>query len=159
MKELEEYFNVPRGTSEKINRYIDSILEWNKTINLVSRKENRDDIYQHVLNSLQLSEYIKNKKDSIFDIGSGAGLPGLVLSIAGYTNCNLVEISSKKCAFLQYIVSELKLSNKILNLDIRVVKEDSIDYIISKAVAEISTLMTLSEHLIHNNIKFFTFKK
>ena len=65
-------YDVPRGTMEA---YINLLFTWNEKINLVSIKNNDELMERHILDSLQLIEYI-DKEQVVFDIGSGAGFPG-----------------------------------------------------------------------------------
>ena len=54
---------------------------------------------RHVCDSLQIMSFIKNKNSSILDMGTGAGFPGIVLSILGYKNITMVESKKKKTEF------------------------------------------------------------
>jgi len=99
--------NVSRGG---LIEYQSLLLKWNKSINMIS-KNSEDDVWErHILDSLQLIKYIKLDA-RIIDIGSGAGLPGIVLSIGGVKDVTLVESDSRKAVFLRQ-ASKLSL-NKI----------------------------------------------
>lgn len=88
---------VSRGA---LLEYQNLLLKWNKTINLISKNSEEDIWQRHIIDSLQLLKYV-DLSDHIIDIGSGAGFPGIVLSIAGAMNVTLVECDSRKVVFLR----------------------------------------------------------
>ena len=141
--------DVSRETLSKLSSYLTLLQKWNEKINLVSKKLDFNTLVtDHLLDCLQLSEYIENKKAKIIDIGSGAGLPGMVLAILGFENCIMMEINTKKSAFLKTALLELGLKNIVLNNDIKKVQQENVEYIVSRAVASTDLLLDLSEHLI-----------
>jgi 16S rRNA (guanine527-N7)-methyltransferase len=73
---------VSREAYAKIIEYEKLLLKWNKTINLVSAKTLQDITNRHILDSLQLLMYM-DKDSKVIDLGSGAGFPAIILSIAG----------------------------------------------------------------------------
>ena len=81
-------------------KYIELLNNWNKRINLVQADTLRDVKTRHIDDSLQLAPYLP-KNGTIFDIGSGAGLPGIILAIAGFDNIVLIEKDIKKSVFLK----------------------------------------------------------
>ena len=109
--------NVSREVKQALLNYQNLLLKWNKAINLISRNSEKDIWERHVLDSLQLLKYI-DFSDSILDIGSGGGFPGIVLSIGGVKNEVLVESDKKKSAFLARAAKFS--SNKIVIIDERV---------------------------------------
>ena len=94
------YELVSREVYEKLIKYCELLCKWNNAINLISSKTIDDILERHVLDSLQLLKFIKNKNISIIDIGSGAGFPAIILSIAGVSDVTLIESDSRKAAFL-----------------------------------------------------------
>lgn len=110
---LIEKFNVSRETLEKIESYVKLLLKWNKNINLISKKTETKIWERHILDSVQLVPYIFN--ENILDIGSGGGLPAILLSICLHKDTKIVCIDSdfRKCSFLNDV--KLKLG---LNIDV-----------------------------------------
>ncbi|MDD3289054.1 MAG: 16S rRNA (guanine(527)-N(7))-methyltransferase RsmG [Alphaproteobacteria bacterium] len=100
---------VPRGTQEKLDRYANMLREWNEKFNLVAASTLPDLWNRHFLDSAQLLKFLKNGK-TIADLGSGAGFPGLVISIMSDCEVHLVESVGKKANFLRAVVNELDLS-------------------------------------------------
>ena len=104
---LQENLGFSEEKIHKIHKYIDLLLIFNKKYNLISKSTEKEVWSRHVLDSAQIIKYIDFKKDNILsDFGSGAGLPGVILSIAN-TNPNfhvkLYEKSQIKRAFLRDI--------------------------------------------------------
>lgn len=113
--------DVSRGEHEALIKYQLLLLKWNKTINLISKTSEKDIWQRHIADSLQLLKYINSLDNtSIIDIGSGAGFPGIILSIVGVRNVTLVECDIRKTVFLRQAA---KLSfNKINIIEARVDK-------------------------------------
>ena len=104
---LEENLSFSKERIEKISKYVDLLLIYNKKYNLISKNTEKELWNRHILDSAQIIKYIDFNKDHILsDFGSGAGLPGVIISIAN-TNPNfhvkLYEKSSVKRAFLEDI--------------------------------------------------------
>ena len=127
---------VSRETIEKLEEYHNLLLKWNSTINLISKSSESDCWNRHILDSMQLLDVINSS--NIFDLGSGAGLPGIVLAICGKKDLNLVEVDIRKCAFLRRVQSSLGLDITIHNCLIEdvLIPDDSI--IVSRALADVS---------------------
>lgn len=154
LKEIEN--DVPRGTFEMLQSFIELLMKWNKKINLVSKRASIDDIWkEHILESIVLSKIISNSNGKLVDVGSGAGFPGMILAIMGYKNCTLVEMNIKKYAFLNAIAAELSLNIDILNKDIRAIDISDVQYITSRAVASISQVINMVDHIIYPETKIF----
>ena len=91
------------------------LIDENSRINLVSKTTLDDIDNRHFLDSAQLMPLIMNKNKTLLDVGTGAGLPGIILAIAGCKKVNLVEKQSKKCDFLKRVNSQLELEMNIFN--------------------------------------------
>ena len=83
-------------------KYYEILSLWNKKSNLVQKNTISSFFDRHVLNSLELLPFIK-KEQKIVDVGSGAGFPGVPLSIMGYADISLIESIKKKCSFLSFV--------------------------------------------------------
>lgn len=147
-------YNVPRGTIEK---YIELLLQWNKKINLVSIKNKEELINRHILDSLQLVEYIDDN-EVVFDIGSGAGFPGLLLSYAGIKRVNLVEKIRKKTNFLTLAASLSTNSVMIHNIAVEDIKIDKCDIITARGFAGLDKLLSLTESIAQKNTRYVLLK-
>ncbi len=150
--------DLPHKTQALLHQYVKLILEWNRKTNITSKHNTQGRIYDFICEGIALGKLIDNKQSLIVDIGSGAGFPGIVLSIIGFRNIHLVEINIKKATFLQYVVAELGLKTKVYNKDIKAFFLSGVDYIVSKAVTTSDELLSLSSHIAHKEIKFILCK-
>lgn len=132
-----------------VERYIDLLNIWNKHINLVQANSLKDVRNRHIEDCLQLVPYL-SKEGTIFDIGSGAGFPGVVLAIAGFRNLVLVEKNLKKAVFLKEIRRILNLNYEIYNGDVYNLCTTAYKtplYAISRAFSSLQTLIEIMQKL------------
>lgn len=147
--------NVSRETLELLEQFVNILIKWNAKINLVSKYLSEDLIWrEHVFDSMLLSLYMEKKNLRIVDLGSGAGFPGIILSIMGYQDCNLVEINAKKCSFLNYVVATLNLNARVYGVDVNHIMLEGVDYITSRAVASINGVINMTRHLLQDKTKY-----
>ena len=74
--------DISRETSEALERFAALLLRWNRTVNLIARKDEQRLWERHIADSLQLAALMQPTPSRAIDLGSGAGFPGLVLAIA-----------------------------------------------------------------------------
>ena len=153
---------VSRETIKKLSDYRDSIIS--AKFNLVSKKD-KDNIWiRHFHDSLRLRKFFEknSKKIKILDIGSGAGLPGLPLSMVldnDLFEFVLCESNNKKANFIQDCCNQLDISNvQIINNRVENIKNHSFDYIISRATAKINEIFSMSYHLNKNSTVYLLHK-
>ena len=157
---LKKYFpQITEFQVEKLILFKDLIKQWNKKINLVSRKDVENFEVNHILHSLSISKFIKFKKDTqILDLGTGGGLPGIPLSIVfPNSNFKLIDRKNKKINVLNEIINKLRINNvKAQNIDI-IDLNHNYDFIINRAVSSTDNLIKLCKGRInfkgHNEIK------
>lgn len=113
LKETFNRYGFPLTTQQvaQFTQYRDELLRWNARINLTAITDDDAIIHKHFLDSLSVLEYIALRDgDSIIDVGTGAGFPGVVLKIyVPEVRLTLVEASKKKASFLKFIVPQLRL--------------------------------------------------
>ena len=114
-EDCQKILNVSRETMEKFDKYLNLLKSWQKKLNLVGSSTLDDPWRRHILDSGQITKYIRNKNDQIIDVGSGAGLPGIVLSIMGYKNIVMVESDYKKTVFIIEALRVCGSQGKVLN--------------------------------------------
>ena len=125
-KNIKKFFpNVSRETCIDLEKYIDLILQENNVINLISRANvNKEYILKrHVIDSMQIIDFIDFNKKKIIDLGSGSGLPGIILSIisknnGGKAKTAMYEKSFHKANFLKQVSSNLNLNTEVLKENI-----------------------------------------
>ncbi len=90
--------------------YADELLKWNTRINLTGLKTTQEVVVKHFLDSLAVWTRVKDL-ESLVDIGTGAGFPGLPLKLVlPHLHLTLIEPTAKKTAFLHFVIAHLKLS-------------------------------------------------
>ena len=149
--EIVSCFNLNKTQVEKIEFFIISIINYNQHTNLVGKSTIENFWDRHVLDCLQLTKYINNKKLKILDLGTGAGLPGVLLSIVGYQNLLMVDSIKKKTDFVKKIIKELSLSAKIQNKRIEKAPISQHDIIVSRALAPLTKLLTYARMYSNKN--------
>lgn len=128
--------------------YMENLLKWNEKINLTSIVKKEDIIDKHFIDSLTVVKYI-NKGDNIIDVGTGAGFPGIPVSIAvENVNVTLLDSLNKRINFLEYSLRLLKLASNVKAVHsraeeyaIKLENREMYDLVVSRAVANMRTLL------------------
>lgn len=142
--------NVSRETFDKLVAYEMLLKRWQSKINLISPSTLSEIWPRHIEDSLQLLPLLPpNAK--IADIGSGAGLPGLILSIAGYST-TLIESDKRKAAFLRQTAAELNIKPSIFNGRAEDFRSNEITHVTSRACAPLSVLFNILCNFSPKNI-------
>ena len=151
-------FVLNKTQVDKIDYYLSSIIEHNKHTNLVGKSTIENIWDRHVLDCLQLTKYIINKKLKILDLGTGAGLPGVLFSIVGFQKVLMVDSVKKKTDFVRKIIKELSLTAKIQNKRIEKPPRSQHDIIVSRALAPLVKLLTYARMYSNKNTTSFFLK-
>ena len=108
-------FPLTPKQSEQLTIYRSELKRWNARINLTAIEDDSEIIYKHFLDSISILEHFAiGENQTVIDIGTGAGFPGVVLKIyIPAIDLTLVEASQKKVAFLKYLISKLGLNNAV----------------------------------------------
>jgi len=109
------YSQVSRETIASLMKYEDLLIKCNKNLNLIGRSTIKNIWQRHFLDSLQVIDFIDKNQKTLVDLGSGAGFPGMVLSIAAKERkiplkIKLIEKSKRKINFLKEIIVKLNLN-------------------------------------------------
>lgn len=139
--------DVSRETEAKLRNFEAIVREESQKQNLISASTLESFWDRHILDSLQLMSWIAPGK-TVADIGSGAGLPGIVLAIAGARPVILVEPRRLRAEFLQRVARELGLDVEIIPKKVEAVN-GSFDIITGRALAPVDRFLALTEHLSH----------
>lgn len=131
--------NVSREVIKTLEKYQQLVLKWNKAINLVANNTIKEFWLRHIMDSLQLLSFMDNKNVHLVDIGSGAGFPGIVLSIAGVKRTTIVESDSRKAVFLLQAAALSSNKIEIINKRIENISIEC-DILTSRACANLTTL-------------------
>lgn len=135
---------------QKLIDYVRLLYKWNKAYNLTAVRDPQEMVSRHLVDSLSILPWLRGKR--CIDIGTGPGLPGMVLAIAegGARHWTLLDSNGKKTRFLRQAVAELGLEN-IEIIQERVEKfqpTEKFDTLTTRAFAELGEILQLSHHLI-----------
>jgi 16S rRNA (guanine527-N7)-methyltransferase len=138
--ELGHKANVSRETLDRLRVYEELLLRWQERINLVSRDSLNDVWRRHFLDSLQLAKWVETGHRAL-DMGSGAGFPGMVLSIACEAPIVLAESDARKCAFLREVRRVTKAPSEIAEGRVEAIEEGGFSLILARALAPVVLLL------------------
>ena len=139
---------VSRETLQRLEAYAALLLAWSARINLIGRATLGDLWRRHFLDAAQLLPLIPAGTQSLIDLGSGAGFPGLVLAIAGVPGVELVEADSRKAAFLREAARVAGAEVTIRGCRIEAVPPHAVDVVTARACAPLDRLLTLGARFI-----------
>lgn len=160
MENFEKIYNVSRETFLKIQQYVELLQCWNQKINLISRTGFDDIWLRHIADSYQLTKYITQDMHLIYDVGSGAGFPAVILAIWAEENrkdisVKMIESISKKTVYLNDVQQKLKLENtEVINNRSESLNIQPADLITARAVAALDKLFSLVFNLSDVHTKF-----
>jgi 16S rRNA (guanine527-N7)-methyltransferase len=137
--------DVSRETMDRLRAYVELLVSWNRRINLVSRNTIGDIWRRHILDSAQLYAHIPTRARILVDLGTGAGLPGLVLGIFGVPELHLVESDNRKVAFLREALRVSGTTAQVHNGRLDRVTPIIADVITARALAPLPELLEMSE--------------
>ena len=150
--------NVSRETMICFDKYLDLLSDWQEKLNLVGSSTLRDPWTRHILDCGQLARFIKKKDEKIVDIGSGAGLPGIILGIMGYKNLVLVESDFKKTVFIIEALRKCNIQAVVENKRVEDLEGMQGKTIVSRAFAPIDKTLFLLSDVISTKTKIFFLK-
>ena len=145
---------------EKIYQFANKAIQFNKHHNIFQRTSAEEVLRKDVEESLQINPHI-SKQDTILDVGSGGGFPGVVIAISNpKTQTHLVESNQKKAYFLKQIKHDLLLDNLTVHNQ-RIETHNNLgefSLITARAFATIEKILTLSENNLYQGGKYVLFK-
>ena len=154
MNVIKKYFpQIDDNQIMKLFLFEKLIKDWNKKINLVSRKDVENFQLNHILHSLSISKLISfSPKTNILDLGTGGGLPGIPLAIIfPQAEFHLIDRKEKKIKVVNKIVNELKLTNvKADSSDVKYVNT-KYDFILNRAVSSTENIIRICNNKINSN--------
>lgn len=161
-KNLKTHFSVEQ--IEQFFEYMKLLIEWNEKMNLTAITEPEEIIVKHFVDSITISNEIENNS-KIVDVGTGAGFPGIPLSIMNPTlKITLVDSLNKRLIFLREVVNKLNLKSiEIIHARAEELGQDkkyreSFDYATSRAVAKLAVLSEYLIPLVRKNGKIISMK-
>jgi 16S rRNA (guanine527-N7)-methyltransferase len=140
--------HVSRETMVRLEDYVRLLAAWNKRINLVGRNTIGDVWQRHILDSAQLMAHLPPGTRRLLDLGSGAGLPGLILAILGVPEVHLVESDRRKAVFLAEAIRLTRVSARLHVSRAEELPLFSVDVLTARACAHLTDLLALAEPFI-----------
>jgi 16S rRNA (guanine527-N7)-methyltransferase len=153
----ENFFNSDE-VIVKLLEYKKLLLEENKNMNLIGKSTIEDFDQRHFLDCLQIHKYMPEKNLLTVDLGSGAGLPGVLLSIVGHKKLHLIEKSPKKSVFLDNCKMRLGLDYTVHNQPLSDVSLSKPHYIVARAFAPITKILHYTKQMVTNQTQYVLLK-
>lgn len=148
---------LPEGVQGKLLAYLDLLAHWNRAYNLTAVRDRGEMVPRHLLDSLATLPFVKG--ESLADLGSGAGLPGIPLAIARPDLAvTLIESNGKKARFLREAVRALPLPNVTVE-QARV--QDAVgtfDTVTARAFANLADMLAWGGHLLGDEGRWLALK-
>jgi len=151
--------SVSSDTQQKLLSYISLLQKWNNVYNLTAVRDPLEMVTLHLLDSLSVLPYIQVK--SLLDVGSGGGLPGVVLAIClPQLKVTTIDAVQKKAIFMRQVKGELGLDNlEVVHARVESYQPaEKFDAIISRAFSELGLFIGLTKHLIKENGQWLAMK-
>ena len=159
-KELQQGSNtlglsLSDDTLDLLLKYQDALVLWNKAYNLTAIRDPKEMLVKHLLDSLSILNDLPQGR--LLDIGTGGGMPGMIIALCQpERQCVLLDSNGKKIRFLKQFIADLKLTN-VIAVQTRVENEDSIhdlgqfDVITSRAFASLTDFINASKPYMHQD--------
>lgn len=151
LNDIKAFHALNEDQISKLESFVAILLKENQQFNFIG-KSTIDDIWnRHILDSAQLLRFIDNKNAKFADFGTGAGFPGVVLSILGIKEMHLIEKAFRKCDFLRR--AKASSANKIVvhQAKLEELTDITFDCITSRALAPLDKLLTHSKKFLKDD--------
>ncbi len=143
-------FNVSRETCNELESLISMIQKKNEEINIISKKNSEKDAIRqrHIIDSAQIIDFVDLNCNTTSDLGSGGGMPGLIIAILmkklkNSMKIKLYEKSFHKCAFLKDVSKKLELNTEVIQKDIFKIRNIETGTIMSRAFKPMPIILDL----------------
>lgn len=146
---------------ELLLKYVGLLQKWNKAYNLTAVREPLAMVTYHLLDSLTMVEYFQGEPQSVIDVGTGAGIPGIPLAIMfPNSHFTLLDSNGKKTRFMQQAKIELGLKNvDVVNSRVELFRpEVGFDIVVSRAFTSLQSFSDITQHLCATSGVFYAMK-
>ena len=155
----EMHLDVSIEAQQKLLAYLSLLQKWNKVYNLTAVRDPLEMVTLHLLDSLSVLPYVN--ANNLLDVGSGGGLPGIVLAICKPDiQVTTIDTVQKKAIFMRQVKGELGLSNlTVVHARVESYQPaEKFEAIISRAFSEIALFIKLTQHLLAENGQWLAMK-
>lgn len=153
---------INKSIEQRLLQYLELLEKWNRVYNLTAIREKEEMVTHHLLDCLAIVPHLKYLEEGyILDVGSGAGLPGIVLALVNPRwQITLLDSSHKKTSFVKQVSIELELQNiEVITERVEQWQAPRLyDLIISRAFSDLAEFVDLTAHLCAANGKFAAMK-
>lgn len=150
---------VSRETLRRLEAWLELLRRWQTRINLVGASTLDDPWRRHILDCAQLAQHLPEGTRSLVDLGSGAGLPGLILAILGVPETHLVESDRRKAAFLLDCIGRLGLIGvRVHQARAEALPPFRADVVTARALAPLDRLLPLALRFAHGRTRLLFLK-
>ena len=148
LSEIKKFCDLNSSQITNLEDFVLLLLQENQNFNFIGKSTIEDIWNRHILDSAQLLKFIENKNLKFADFGTGAGFPGVVLSILGLKEIHLVEKSFRKCDFLRK--AKLLSQNRVFihQAKLEELPATTFDCILSRALAPLDKLIAYSQKFL-----------
>ena len=140
-EEINNFFMLNSEQKKCLEDYVSKLLQENENFNFIGKSTIDQTWHRHILDCAQLMQFIKNPQKKFADLGSGAGLPGMILSILGLKEIHLVEKSFRKADFLRKIKNISPNRVFVHQAKLEELENINFDCIMSRALAPLDKLL------------------
>jgi len=143
---------------EQLTEFANKLEWWNKTHNITGAKS-KESIVANIIDALIPTTFV-DKPNSLLDVGTGAGFPGLILAIVwSNTKVTLAEPLNKRASFLRFIASSLNLNNvQVFKNRVENLLSEPFELISSRAVTDTKLLLELTKNVSNSDTKYLFYK-
>lgn len=142
--------NVSHETMDQLNHYVSLIKKWTKSINLIAPNSVPELWDRHIVDSAQIFNMSPTLWTNWVDLGSGGGLPGLVIAILDPKQrpLTLIESDQRKCLFLSTVRRELDLNVNVIHTRIESASVNKVNILTARALAPLSELLAHADRFL-----------
>lgn len=153
IKKIREFWPISDQQIKNLQDFVELVLKVNHQYNLIGKSTESEIWDRHILDSAQLLKYCDNLDLVGADFGSGAGFPGLVLSILGFKKIYLIEKSFRKSQFLEQ--AKKFSSNQVIikQQNIEELVDLDLDLIFSRALAPLNNLLLMVKPFLKKDVR------
>ena len=148
--EIKKFLQLTSNQERNLEEFVKILLNRNQNFNFIGKSTIDNVWHRHILDCAQLMKYISNVNLKFADFGSGAGLPGIILSILGLNEIHLIEKSFRKCEFLREAKTLSNNSIFVRNSKLEDIANLQFDCIVSRALAPLPKLLEYSHKFLKN---------